>query len=94
MCCGEGIRDFMAIDHINGGGRKHRRDTKIRSGIDFVEWIIKNDFPDFLQLLCHNCNQSKAWLGKCPHESLRQLTMTDIVKPISKIPRPIILRVM
>jgi hypothetical protein len=30
-------------------------------------------FPkDLYQLLCHNCNQAKAWYGACPHQLKRE----------------------
>jgi len=36
------------------------------------KWIIKNDFPKYFQILCHNCNAAKAYprnKGKCPMEN-------------------------
>ena len=65
-CCGETQVEFMSIDHKNGGGREHRR--KAGPGIGFYRWIIENDFPDSLQILCYNCNLAKGFLGKCPHK--------------------------
>jgi len=67
VCCGENEPKFLAIDHINGGGNEFRRKTGL-FGVMLASWIIKNNFPKDLQLLCHNCNQSKAYYGKCPHE--------------------------
>ncbi len=64
-CCGETEPEFLSIDHIDGGGRKHRK--KIGSG-NFYRWIVKNNFPEDFQTLCFNCNCSKGFFGKCPHE--------------------------
>jgi 5-methylcytosine-specific restriction endonuclease McrA len=65
VCCGETIPEFLAIDHINGGGKKHRKET----GSNFYAWIIKNGFPKDLQILCHNCNLAKGFYGECPHKT-------------------------
>lgn len=65
-CCGENNVKFLAIDHINGRGKDQRR---MATGL-FYNWIIKNNFPDFLQLLCHNCNMAKGLYGKCPHKDI------------------------
>jgi len=51
--CSCGFSDIRAltIDHINGGGRKHRSQMHIM----FYQWIKKNHFPDGYQVLCMNC---------------------------------------
>lgn len=67
-CCGESIFEFLTIDHINGGGNKHRKSF---SG-SFYEWLKKNDFPEGYQVLCYNCNCGKRVnRGICPHKNLR-----------------------
>ena len=65
-CCGESIKEFLTIDHINGDGAK---DRKIRGvGHTFYRWLRKNNWPQGrLQLLCWNCNCSKGTRGYCPH---------------------------
>jgi hypothetical protein len=63
VCCGEQTIAFLAIDHINGGGRQHRKAIH-----NTYEWIKKNDFPDGFQTLCHNCNQARHLQGYCPHQ--------------------------
>jgi len=55
--CGENHIEFLTIDHIYGGGNQHRK--KIRGGTDGYNWIIKNGFPNDLQILCWNCNFAK-----------------------------------
>lgn len=64
-CCGEPHIEFLAIDHVNNDGNIHRR--KIKTNI--FDWIIKNNFPNGFQVLCHNCNLSKAFYGYCPHQN-------------------------
>jgi len=67
VCCGETEPTFLAIDHINGNGNAHRRELR-KAGSTFNTWLIKNDFPDAFQILCHNCNMSKRLLGGiCAH---------------------------
>lgn len=65
VCCGEREFGFLALDHINGGGAKHRREIGNKR---MYQWAKKNNYPDILQVLCHNCNQAKHIYGKCPHE--------------------------
>jgi hypothetical protein len=64
-CCGEERREFLSIDHINGGGAKHRKEIH-RASLYF--WLIKNNFPDAFRILCHNCNQAMGIYGYCPHK--------------------------
>ena len=64
-CCGENKKEFLAIDHIKGGGRQHR---KIIGG-NIARWIIMNNFPKEFRILCHNCNMSLGVYGYCPHNN-------------------------
>jgi hypothetical protein len=78
-CCGLNSHlDFLEIDHIAGkkqmdsipelvaiGYSSELKHQKLRN------WIIKNNFPDGFQILCHNCNMGKGMKknnNKCPHE--------------------------
>lgn len=67
-CCGEVHIEFLCIDHINGGGTKHRE--KIGKGDMIYRWLIKNQFPEGFRVLCSNCNQSYGHYGYCPHRSV------------------------
>lgn len=64
-CCGENKYEFLAIDHINGGGRKEQTLYGGSGGV--YRSIIRNNFPNIYQILCHNCNMAKGFYGKCPH---------------------------
>jgi hypothetical protein len=66
-CCGIEQYEFLSLDHINGGGYKHRKEIG-NFGRNFYKWIIKNNFPSGFRVLCHNCNLAKGFYGKCPHE--------------------------
>ena len=62
-CCGEDRIEFLAIDHIGGGGKKHRKE--VGSG-NMLYWIIKNNYPKGFRILCHNCNMSLGIFGYSP----------------------------
>lgn len=63
-CCGETIEQFLTIDHINNGrGNPPIRPTHLD------RWIVKNNYPINLQILCYNCNCAKGHFGKCPHQN-------------------------
>ncbi len=65
-CCGEERIEFLSIDHVEGGGNQHRRE--VGNYINLYRWIVKNDFPATIQILCFNCNLAKGFFGYCPHE--------------------------
>lgn len=66
VCCGEVEEAFLTIDHINNNGAEHRK--KVHSG-RFYRWIIENNYPNDLQILCHNCQWGRRKCGICPHQS-------------------------
>ena len=78
-CCEENFHvDFLAIDHIAGKRQmdsepelKRLKYTSKLKGNRLVDWIIKNNFPDGFQILCHNCNFAKGLRDRnniCPHK--------------------------
>lgn len=70
-CCGETNDKFLTLDHINGGGNKHRREIAM-GGKTYWNWFIKNNFPPGFQVLCWNCNLGKRVNnGICPHEDIK-----------------------
>lgn len=69
VCCGETVIQFLGLDHINGGGRQHRR--TVGNGYAYYRWLKKHEWPDGFQTMCHNCNQAKGQCGRCPHEDAR-----------------------
>lgn len=68
-CCGEKHEAFLSIDHIHGGGMKHRREiSKSANGSSFYVWLRKNKYPkDDFRCLCMNCNVAYYRKGYCPH---------------------------
>lgn len=65
-CCGEPRREFLAIDHIEGGGNKHRKQLR-RGGHGFHHWLRNNNYPSGFRILCHNCNSALGYYSRCPH---------------------------
>lgn len=69
-CCGEDIIEFLALDHIDGGGKVER--ALVGVGFQYWRHIINGGFQAKYQVLCHNCNSAKGFYGVCPHEKRAQ----------------------
>jgi len=69
-CCGESRFAFLTIDHIDGGGTKHRQN--FTSNQAFYRWLL-DERRDGFQVLCYNCNCAKGAFGECPHEFAKRL---------------------
>jgi len=69
-CCGEREVKFLAIDHINGGGKRHLQEIKASN---VYYWVRRNNYPAGFQVLCHNCNLAKGFYGTCPHSQKSSL---------------------
>lgn len=67
-CCAEQRIEFLAIDHIEGGGKKERDATRT-GGLGFYRLLRAKGFPPGYQVLCHNCNLAKGFYGRCPHQA-------------------------
>jgi len=63
-CCGETEIKFLCLDHINGGGSKDHKKTEHGQGWYFY---LRRYKPEYVQVLCHNCNMAKGFYGGCPH---------------------------
>lgn len=75
-CCGEQHMEFLSIDHIDGGGTRHRAEM----GMNLYRWIIRENYPDGFRVLCHNCNQALGAFGYCPHEEGKGNIYYDPIK--------------
>lgn len=56
ISCKEDNWAFLEFDHINNDGKEHRQNLKGT----LVSWLIRNNFPNTIQLLCCNCNKAKG----------------------------------
>lgn len=63
VVCGENRVLCLTIDHINGGGMKHRKlVTGGSGGSRFYYWLKRNGYPEGYQTLCMNDNFLKLML--------------------------------
>jgi hypothetical protein len=73
-CCGETEPKFLTLDHVNGGGRAHRKSLYAKGApgpLAVLYDIKKRGFPDDIQILCFNCNCGRqANGGICPHKEV------------------------
>ncbi len=75
VCCGEESVVFLTIDHIKGGGNKHRREVLGgKGGFVMYQWLKLNNYPAGYRVLCFNCNFAEAH-GGCPHVTERLLAL-------------------
>ena len=65
-CCNETRLEFLSLDHINNGKGNPNFET---SNNKFAR-LIRENFPEGYQVLCHNCNQAKGTYGICPHQTI------------------------
>jgi hypothetical protein len=67
--CKENHKEFLTIEHLNGGGRAHRKKERVKN---IYTWLCRTypngNFPDWLTIFCYNCNCSSGHYGYCPHE--------------------------
>jgi hypothetical protein len=70
-CCGEGIQKFLTVDHVHGGGERHRR--RVGRGSKMYLWLKRHGFPPGHEILCWNCNQGRNINGGvCPHQEIEK----------------------
>jgi hypothetical protein len=72
-CCGETHKEFLQLDHVNNDGSDHRKEVGSAGGDRLYLWLKKNGYPPIIQVLCANCNYSKAHYGYCPHHPHREV---------------------
>ncbi len=65
VCCDESTFEFLTIDHVNNDGARHRK--KVSSTKLYRELRTYGTVNPNYQLLCWNCNITKAKYKKCPH---------------------------
>lgn len=69
-CCGETELAFLTLEHIGGGGGKHRREVGGQGKI--LTQLRRQGWPkDKYTVLCMNCNHAKKDGKPCPHEVVR-----------------------
>lgn len=68
-CCGENRLVFLTIDHVDGGGLKHKKELNV-VGYRFYVWLRDNNYPEDVKLrsACMNCNFATRFGSICPHK--------------------------
>lgn len=67
-CCGIIESYFLTFDHMDGGGRVHRKANNL-NGAAFYLWLWNNgELQKRIRLLCFNCNCAIGFRGYCPHQ--------------------------
>ena len=79
--CDEKHFEFLALDHVNGDGAKHRRE--MGQGSYQLRMLQKAGYPTGFRVLCHNCNHlarlvkgyklafQEAWFRRLREDILR-----------------------
>lgn len=57
--CGINIIDVLDINHINGNGKKHRKELGNHGSGHFFRWLKNNNYPNGFNVMCANCNWKK-----------------------------------
>ena len=73
-CCGNDRKECLSLDHVEGGGGRHRR--SIGNGHTFYQWLRKNGYPKGYRILCMSCNFAKRYKKECPHEREQRFVIT------------------
>lgn len=72
--CGVVDLRVLTVDHIEGGGTRHRR--KIHRS-NFYKWLLDAGFPDGYQILCMNCQWIKRAEKREFHTEYRPREITE-----------------
>lgn len=77
-CCGESEKMFLSIEHLHGGGMKHRESLS-GNGLSMLYSLRREKWPkDKYTVLCMNCNWGKARnKGTCPHIAIQIKVVTQ-----------------
>lgn len=58
---------YYELDHVNSDGKVHR-DELGKGSTKLIIWVIQNNYPDSIQILCANCHKAKTGYGGCTQE--------------------------
>jgi len=83
--CSEKRVEFLVVDHIHGGGNKHR--DKVGQG-SFYRWLKEAGFPIGFRILCHNCNWKHGVRTQPPRVFQKSNNLETIRKQAYRIKYP------
>jgi hypothetical protein len=83
VCCGETHPLFLSIDHIDGGGSKHR---KALGSKGLIRKLVKQKDLSAYRILCIICNWGRQRnRGICPHKTSPKLTVGVMISNLQKV---------
>ncbi len=86
-CCREDRLEFLTLDHIDGGGTKHR--AVVGAGEKVYRWLRSEDYAAGFRVLCFNCNYAVFRYGICPHQrsesTMPRMAMNELSKKIAAL---------
>lgn len=85
--CPQADIDVLCLDHINNDGAQWAKKGLPRCGDALYRWLMKNDYPPGLQVLCANCNMKKERLRYRDVVNARRLTQRTWIANRGKRPR-------
>ncbi len=68
--CGFSDVRALSIDHINGGGTRHRKEIGGGGTTHFYYWLKTHNYPTGYQVLCMNCQFIKKLVNGENHPKL------------------------
>lgn len=76
-CCGETVKAFLTLEHVNDDGAEHRRILKTGGGDGILRDLRRRGWPkDGYTTLCWNCNCGRRINGgTCPHKDSSAVTL-------------------
>ena len=81
--CPEYDVGLLTMDHIKGGGNKHREKMKIKTGYSTYQWLKKNNYPEGFQVLCWNCQYRKRQQETSPsNPTKRQMQKASYIQSL------------
>lgn len=82
VCAKCGFEDIRALslDHVNGGGTKHRERIP-----HIYKWLIDNDYPEGYQTLCMNCQWIKRYESKELYKELSGGVDPNVISTIQGV---------
>lgn len=66
-CCGVAYPPFLCLDHVDGGGNRHRLSIGGKTSSPIWKWLRDQGYPPGFRVLCWNCNAALAMFGTCVH---------------------------
>jgi len=75
----------LTVDHINGGGHRHRQNIRKGGGSeDFYRWLRNHNYPEGYQVLCWNCNWMKHLESRILSEEPKAIKKREAIQVLRR----------